>query len=286
MFKKLSTKFNNKDVNKTLIWEHDYDPNASNRSMIYRFPNAKYSNITKIKYIGVRDYETALYYKNGKYVGSLDGGHYEIEKDAKNPATEIVWFDPSIVKLTWGISHSSGASARTMDGFVIGASGDLTIQIEDAEALITNVISGKVNYSDQDFRDLINSILQASFRDVVNTFDLKGFVLSNRDDFNNRMKTVLSDPFMRYGLKIDSIQFLNIAHPIEDQLKVKEIMDITSNVKTRQLEADTEDLANKEKQLKTLKTNLDNIEMQFALGELDEQEYNSKLPRIKNLIAQ
>jgi len=283
MFNKIKEIFTKDQADNTLIWERNYEKDAADRDMIYRFPNPTYPNFEGVDNIGVRDYEVAMYYQNGSYVGQLNGGLYKIENDAKTKATEVVWFDPGVVKLTWGISYFGGMAPTTSDGFSLGGSGDISIQIDDPQALITNVITGKPDFTSKDFNELLESIIITSFRDVVNTYDLRSFLISDRDSFNRRMKTVVTDQFKRYGIRIDSVQVLNVAHPKEDLPKVNELKSLASDMAIRDVKSLKDELETKETQLKKLINGIEELEMNFALGEIDDEEYNKRSPMLIKL---
>src|SRR5271157_1311785 len=68
--------------------------------IMHLFPKST-DNIKKVRFFAVKDYEKALFYKNGEFVGEVRGGIYEIEKQAQTKGTEIVWFDTSINEMPW-----------------------------------------------------------------------------------------------------------------------------------------------------------------------------------------
>ena len=104
------------DKNKTLVWERDYDENEKDRQMIFRVPNREIQNFDGYDYIGVRGYEKAIYFRSG-VTQSLNEGTWEIEKEDRNAASEVVWFDPSIVTLTWAVGHMGGNAPTSKDGY-------------------------------------------------------------------------------------------------------------------------------------------------------------------------
>jgi len=294
MFRRVKAEFKSENDTNTLIWKRsEEDYNKGDRNMMYRFPNQEFPDFAKMKFIGVRDFEKALYYENGKYVGQLSGGLYEIEKKARTRATEVVWFDPGIMSMNWGVSHNLGIPPMTSDGYAVGGSGDMTLQINDPEALITNVVVGKLSFTDSEFKELIFSLIQVSFRDVMKTVSIKEFYSLSKDKFSSRMKTVLGEQFMKYGISLDNIQLLNAAHPENIQSEVDAILRkmrednlLSSKLEDGMKRELLEDLTIKENQLRELKRNKESLEYDKAMGNIEEKEFNKKIELIEPLITQ
>ncbi|MDH5646397.1 MAG: SPFH domain-containing protein [Candidatus Heimdallarchaeota archaeon] len=291
MFSKIADIFKSSD--KTIIWEREYDPEKVDREMVYRYPDSNKQKIEKYDYIGIRDYEEVIYFQSGRSVGSLSGGHYKIEKEAKNSATEIIWVDPGIIKMTWGVGWHGGIAPRTDDGFAMGSSGDLSLRIVDAEALIHKVVVGKPSFTDNDSKELIRGLLTTSLRDVTKLYTLEGFITSDREQIIALMRTKLADEFKIYGLELISVNILNVTHPPENQRMVDELLSQKKNItgvkmdqSQRELDSVLDEINSKEGQIKTLKKNIEELEMKLAMSEIEQDEFDKKVNGMRNLLKQ
>ncbi len=277
MFRKIADKF--KSGKKTIIWEKDYGEDKPDREMIYRFPNKNITEFGKLENIGVRDYERVLYYRSGQSGGVLTGGHYQIQREARNLATEIVWIDPGIIKQKFGISWKGGMVPRTDDGFALGGSGDLSIRIQDPEALVTKVVVGQPNFTDKDAKELVRSLVTTSFRDVVKLFTLDKFLRSDREQFISLLRTKTAEEFKIYGLELISANILDIAHPPDDERLVRQIMESTRD--------DIESLIKEQKELEEMvtkyKRSISDLEDKWAMGEIKDDEFEEKSARMKKI---
>src|SRR5271157_3602204 len=107
--------------------------------IMHLFPKST-DNIKKVRFFAVKDYEKALFYKNGEFMGEVRGGIYEIEKQAQTKGTEIVWFDTSINEMPWGFPAENGFP--TLDNSMVGLFGDMKLRLSDVRVFYQDVVGG------------------------------------------------------------------------------------------------------------------------------------------------
>ncbi|MCE7737342.1 MAG: TIR domain-containing protein [Candidatus Heimdallarchaeota archaeon] len=277
MIKRLADKFKSND--KTITWVKKEEKEDFNE-MIYRFPNKEKNDYKKLHFIGVRDYERALYFKSGQNAGVLTGGFYEIEKEARNAATEIIWVNPGIIIQKFGIVWKGGIPPQTSDGFAIGGSGDLSIRIQDPEAFVSKIVVGKSSFTDSDAKDLIRNLVSTSFRDVVKRVTLKDFFQQDRERFTSMLRVKLSDEFRIYGLELVAANLLDIAYPPENERLIKKILES----KKDDLQKNMKEKNDMEDDLKRYKNMAKDLEDQWAVGEVSNEEYQDRSLKLKSII--
>lgn len=198
------------DFNPEIIaWQRE-DVNSKNTPILYIFPQPG-DNIKDKNFFAVKDYEKALFYNKGELIGVLGGGVYEFEKKAKIKGTEIVWVDTSFIDIPWGIPQSNGIP--TKDGIFIGLHGDLRLKIYDAKIFYNDVVAGKSNWSANNLKEWIMSLLNSSLRDIFKNYQAKQVVLEERERVINLITSKVSEEFMRYGLELETFNIIGVKAP-------------------------------------------------------------------------
>lgn len=261
-----------------VIWERKNTPDNSERDIIYRVPNDNYLDMRKIKSFGVRDYERCLFYNSGVLQAVLEGGIYEVEKQARNPASEIVWVDTGIIDLIWGISHFQGL--QTSEMIRIGMNGTFKIRISDPPAFITRVVAYKKEFTDIITKKFIISLFITSLRDVVKNYTLHNFLRANREDINALTRTKVSKEFKTYGLELISNDILGYAFPPEIQEEVDTILGET-RADLSHLRSEKERV---ESSIKRSKLQLEELEEQYTDGKIPDDEFDTREKRFQKII--
>ncbi|MHA2365277.1 MAG: SPFH domain-containing protein [Candidatus Hodarchaeales archaeon] len=276
LFKKIGEKLVGKED--TLVWDRKETPESNpQRGLVYRVPNKEFPDMRRIKNFGVRDYERCLFYRTGALQAVLEGGIYEVDKEARNKATEIVWVDTGIVDVPWGIPHFQGL--MTSELIKIGMNGNMKIRVSEPAAFITRVVAYKKDFTDQVTKEFISGLMITSLRDIVKNYTLRNFLLSNREDIKGLSRTKFSQEFKDYGLELISMDILGQAFPPEVQNDVDDILGETradiSNLR--------EEKARLEDAIKRMKLQLEELEEQYAAGNIDDEEFDKKENRINKI---
>lgn len=289
MFKKIGKAIKGAD-NKTVIWQRRETEEEPRRALVHKVPNETIPSFEKVGQIGVRQYEKALYLRSGQLQDVLGGGLYEVDKEARNPATEVIWVDTGVVEMPWGVTHTGGLSPQTVDGFQLGASGTMRIQIADPSAFMNKVLAGRASFTDKDIKKFLSSTLTTSFRDVIKNFTLKNLILSDREDIIMLTRAKVTSEFKLYGVDTVTVDLLNLAFPpdLEDMVEkikregvtdLKKMQDEISKLEKKH-ESEIGDI---EGRLGKAKTRILDLEEEYAIGDISKDDYTERLERLSNL---
>ena len=259
-----------------IIWDRN---ETDKRNLVYRIPNNKIQDMRKVDKFGVRDYERALIFNSGQLTTVLEGGVYEIEKNHRNSATEIVYVDNGIFNLVWGIPFFQ-SMIMTTEMIKVGMNGTLKLKVFDPAAFIQKVVAFKKEFTYDIVNEFITSLLVTSLRDIVKKYTLKNLVQSNREDIKALSVTKVSQEFKLYGLELISNDILGFAFDPEVQMQVDDILkEMVQDVSKLRDEKERiiESIANMKKQLTKL-------EDDYASGSIEDEEFDKKESRIKKIL--
>ncbi len=277
-----------------IIWERDESDGV--RNLVYRIPNIKIPDMRKVEKFGVRDFERVLIFNSGRLTSILEGGVYEIEKNHRNSATEIVYVDNGVFDLRWGIPFFQ-ESIKTSEFINIGMNGSLKLKVIDHPAFIEKVVAFKKDFTDQVVNDFITSLLVTSLRDIVKKYTLRNFIQANREDIKALTVTKVSQEFKIYGLELISIDILGYTFDPKYQSDIDDILseDLKDIAKFREeknrLEGEITDFKRQKTQLQKdavsslieleeMKNKVDMINTFIQSLELDLKDVQSKIDDI------
>lgn len=199
-----------KDVDPDIVsWCRDCAPDMD-AEIMHIYPKST-DNIKKVRYFAVKDYERALYYPQGEFVGELGGGIYEIEKEAQIKGTEIIWFDTSINEISWGFPATNGIP--TMDGLMVGLFGDIKLRVSNVRTFYQDVVGGGNEWNLQDLKDWIKNLLQTSLRDIFKKYEINQILREDRERVIYQVTAKVTEEFSQYGLDLVSFNVLGIKTP-------------------------------------------------------------------------
>jgi len=209
-------KFKDEDP-EIIAWQRE-DRGNLDTSLLYFFPQPG-DKIKDKKYFAVKDYERALFYNQGAFVNVLRGGIYKLEKKARIKGTEIVWIDTSLLNIPWGIPLKNGIP--TKDGCMVGLHGDLKLSIQNTKTFYSDIVAGKKEWTVQDLKDWIMSLLHTSLRDIFKKYSVKYIILEERERVINQITAKVTEEFLRYGLELESFNIIG-SKTTEDVQKLLE----------------------------------------------------------------
>lgn len=175
--------------------------------LMYSYPQSE-DNIKNKKFFAVKDYERTLFYNKGELIGELGGGIYELDKKARIKGTEIVWIDTSLLNIPWGIPLKNGIP--TKDGCMVGLHGDLKLSIQNTKTFYSNIVAGKKEWTVQDLKDWIMSLLHTSLRDIFKKYSVKYIILEERERVINLVISKVTEEFLQYGLELESFNIIGL----------------------------------------------------------------------------
>lgn len=262
-----------------VIWDRSEAEDTPQRGLVYRVPNAEISDMRRVEKFGCRDYERLLLYQSGQLMSVLEGGVYELEKDHRNKATELVWVDVGIVEIPWGVPYFQ-SMIMTTEMIKVGMNGSMKVRVAEPSSFIQKVVAYKKDFSDKTTKQFITNLFIVSLRDIVKKYNLRNLVTSNKDDINNLTVTTVSKEFKLYGLELISNNIVGFAFDPKDQPTVDSIIDETKG----ELSKLQEEKADAEATIKRMENQLIELEDQYAEGTIDDEEFDTKEGRIKKIL--
>ncbi|MHA1798798.1 MAG: SPFH domain-containing protein [Candidatus Helarchaeota archaeon] len=267
MYVKVNDKKTRDNDPEIIIWKRE-NQKGLERKIVYSFPQPE-DNIKKKKFFAVKDYEKALFYNKGSLIGVLSGGVYKLEKEAKIKGTEIVWIDTSLIEIPWGIPKKHGIP--TKEGCMVGLHGDLKLRINDAKIFYNDVVAGKKEWTIQDLKEWIMSLLLTSIRDIFKLHYTNRIILEDREKVIQRVTAKITEEFALYGLELESFNIIGLKTPEDfNQIKVNIIQQRKNLVK----------------RISELKTKKEEIENELLDNKITQEEFEFKKAQISKFIAE
>ncbi|MFO8019566.1 MAG: SPFH domain-containing protein [Promethearchaeia archaeon] len=254
--------------------------------LMYSFPRQEESMKDK-KYFAVKDYEQALFYNKGELIDVLEGGVYELEKEARIKGTEIVWMDTSMMSIPWGVPKRNGIP--TEDGCFIGLHGDLKLRINDAKTFYNDIVAGEKEWTVQDLKEWIMSLLHTSLRDIFKHYPVKEILLEDRERIINQVIAKVTEEFLKYGLELESFNLLGLKTSEEVEKILEQDKEQTLAV-AGECREDLETLRENKKNIKTRISNLKakkrSLQDKLLNDEIDEATYQKKKGHIERFLKE
>lgn len=285
MYKKIEDMhFKDRDPN-VIAWQKDTRGELES-PILYSFPQPE-SNIKKIKYFAVRDYEKVLFYNKGTLIGDISSGIYELSKDAKIKGTQIVWVDIAKIQIPWGIPIRNGIP--TKEGYEVGCHGDIEVRISDPETFYNDVVAGKKDWIVQDLKNWIMNLLHSSLRDIFKNYNLKQIKLEDRERVINLVKSKVAEEFSGYGLQLDSFNILKINLPENLQEVVDYDADKVLTV-TKTKKDDFDDLIsqkqNSQDRINELNERINKLQDDLLDGQISQELFENKKQQTQKFISE
>ena len=269
----------------TVVWERKGETDTNpEREMVYRIPNKDYPDLTTIEKFGVRDFERCLFYNSGQLQSVLEGGLYELNKEARNKATEIVWVDIGLILLKWGISYLQGIII-TKDGIKVGMNGTIRIKVSEPSAFITRVVSYQKNFSDEVIREWLTSLLSTVLKDIVKRYSVEEFVKTDREDVILLARTKMSKEFQIYGIELVSIDITGYVWPPENTTQISELLQNKFSQATKDTAKKSQEVERLEQLIQETKIKLEQLQNDWADAKMTDEEYEAREKRFKKLLT-
>ncbi|MHA1299661.1 MAG: SPFH domain-containing protein [Candidatus Helarchaeota archaeon] len=281
-FKKKNKNWKETGSVELIVWEKT--KTETQRKLIWRVPDktpgSKYASLEKVASFAVRGSELALFYVKGNLEGVLDGGTYDIEKNARNDATEIVYIDKGIIRVPWGVSLSKGL--RTLEGYNVGLNGEIRLQITDAKSFASNVLSRIKEFSNDQLQDWILSVLISAFREITPEYKAYDLTLAKRDEIITGVRVRINNELSLYGLNLVSLDIMGHKFPddVAETLEYKgEVAKVKAKTELEISKMETEDvLAQKMAELEAKR-----IQRERALRSIKHEDKLETLTQVKEV---
>ncbi len=202
MLRKIKEIFS-QNSNKILSWENKKH-NKKNYPLICKFQGSK-DEFQDYDSFLVKDYQSALVYKNGEFLDIFSSGLYSIEN--KQEQIEIIWTETKIHSLKWGIPKSKGIQT---DQGIIGIHGNIKLKIYNVRKFVEEIVGGTKSFDLQDLKELINGLLLNSIRQILRNFTIQDLHSKQIKRINQHLKTIMIEEIVNYGLNLESFNILGV----------------------------------------------------------------------------
>jgi membrane protease subunit (stomatin/prohibitin family) len=285
MYKKIEDRqFKDRDP-EVIAWQKDARGELDS-PLLYSFPQPG-SNIKKVRYFAVRDYEKVLFYNKGTLIGDISSGIYELSKDARIKGTQIVWIHIAKIQIPWGIPIRNGIP--TKEGYEVGCHGNIEVRISDPETFYNTIVAGKKEWIVQDLKNWIMSLLHSSLRDIFKNYNLKQIKLEDRERVINLVKSKVAEEFSEYGLQLDSFNIIKIIVPEN----LQEVVDHDTDkalIVTQTKKDDLDDLIsqkqNFQERINELNERINTLQDDLLDGQLSQEEFDNKKQQTHKFISE
>jgi len=202
MFKKIKGLLS-QNKHRVLSWEHK-NHNKKNYPIIHRFQGFR-ANIKEFDYFLVKDYESALVYKDGEIFDIFNSGLYTLVENIEQ--IEIIWIETKVHTLKWGIPKSKGI--QTIQG-KLGGHGEIKFRISNVRIFFKSVIGSKQSFYLYDLKEWINSLLLNSLRQAFRNFKIESLHSDKIKKLTHHLRALMIEDLVSYGLSLKSFNVLGL----------------------------------------------------------------------------
>lgn len=193
---------------------------------------AKRQDLGKIPHFLVREYERAVFIRDGKVYEEFGPGRHVTSKLPALTNTQMVYVSLLPIKLKWGLPGT-----MSQDNVTVGASGTVELQIDNPKMFWAQVIGSKELYTENNLRDHILTNLQGVVRTELANLTVQQIYLE-RDVLIAAVRARLQEMFEAMGIDYKRLEIvgINIPDDIRKALESKKIHDIELSKKRGEAE--------------------------------------------------
>jgi len=200
---------------------------------------AKKVDLGKIPNFLVREYERALFIKNGKIYQEFGPGTHVASKLSPITNTYLIYVSLIPLHLKWGLPET-----MSKDNVRVGAFGTIELQIEDPKMFFAHVLGPKTRYTKNELREDLLGNIQGVIRSELAALDVKQIYIE-RDVLIAVIRGKLQELFksMGFDYKRLEIQGVNIPEDIKKALESAKLHEIELSKKKGDLSLEKEKMA-------------------------------------------
>ncbi len=200
---------------------------------------AKKVELGKIPNFLVREYERALFIRDGKIFQEFGPGTHTASKLSSMTKAYLIYVSLMPFQLKWGLPET-----MSKDTVRVGAFGTIELQMEDSKIFFANVLGPKKRYMKHDLREDLLDNVQGVIRSELAALTVKEIYLE-RDVLISVVRGKLQELFKSRGFdyKRLEIQGINIPENIKTALESSKLHEIELSKKKGDLELEKEKMA-------------------------------------------
>ncbi|HVX92821.1 MAG TPA: SPFH domain-containing protein [Candidatus Dojkabacteria bacterium] len=215
-------------------------PDNSKDLIIYKWPD---SNIRMMSQLTVQQDEVAVFFKEGKVVGTLDAGTHKLDgasipflsglidsATGGNFLISELYFvsKKQFVTLPFGGMIDNVVEPTTNLAINIRVFGEYAMSVSDPSALILNLVGTKGITSNEEITDWIKNLLLKEFREIVSQYvsvDKKPVlgIAAQASEFEKQLLEMIVGEVSTYGVKIERLGNVTVNIKEEDEATLKQM---------------------------------------------------------------
>jgi len=190
--------------------------NATADDIVWRYP---VEDITWGAQLIVREYETAVFFRDGKAYDTFGPGRHMLTTLNLPLLTSVLSriagfqqtpFKANVIFLsTKQFAGKFGNRAQTTELAPLMTFGSFWFKVEDASLFVNEVVGGQNAYSTPDVNNFLRGFINEKMIDVLSKYDLQT-VFTKLDETSNEVKANLIDYFRRLGVAMVDLKFEGI----------------------------------------------------------------------------
>ncbi len=190
--------------------------NAGAEDIVWRYP---IEDITWGAQLVVHEYETAVFFRDGKSYDSFGPGRHTLTTLNLPLLTTLLSrvlgfqrtpFKANVIFVsTKQFAGKFGNKAQTTELAPLMTFGSFWFKVEDASLFVNEVVGGQNAYSTPDVNNFLRGFINEKMIDVLSKYDLRT-VFTKLDETSNEVKANLVDYFKRVGVQMIDLKFEGI----------------------------------------------------------------------------
>jgi len=168
---------------------------------------AKRADIGKIPHFLIKEYERALFIRDGKIYEEFGPGRHVTSKLSSMTNAHLIYVSLVPFKLKWGLPET-----MSKDNVTMGCSGTVELQIDNPKMFWAQVMGAKIRYTKDDLRYHILTNLQGVIRSELANLTVQEIYLE-RDVLIAAARARLQEMFGAMGIDYKRLELVGINIP-------------------------------------------------------------------------
>lgn len=249
-------------------------------SLISRIKSEDYDSFRKYDGFIVKDPENAILLQSGSLVGVAGSGIYQLEKNAKQPGSEIIWVTKREFIIKWG-----SPGVYTSDNIIIGCYGISRMRVVNPRNFIMNVVSHKQYYSGNELKNWVKQTIIAAVKHVMSRYTVPE-LLKERRSLEIQTRSELGPETSRWGLELVGLDIGGFKVPDEYQALLSYEIEKQVLEQQQELAEQRKELDAVVEKVKKYEQMLEQADEMFLNGKISEKKYKELTDKYSKKLAQ
>jgi hypothetical protein len=169
----------------------------------------RFENINWVESILVREYERAVFLRDGKLYGpgALPPGRWILTKMVFLGRMEVIWVSMQTYKINWGVGR-----VLLSEGVEVGAHGIAMLRVKDSVNFVLNVVAAQRYFSPTDLEAWVKDMVRSAVRTEMSHY-APLTLQRERESFIATVRTKLKEMFDQFGLEFLNLEIPNFHFP-------------------------------------------------------------------------